>query len=239
MTSMLVLLCVAMVVAALRSRALVHRVRSRPLTQRRSRRRRDATWLSGAIRRIEQRLWRDRHSRMQSRRGKAGEMAALLDDLARRCSSGDSLARAFASSQLVVAMSPLFDPATMALQGGATLAEALRHQPRDDPSSAIVVHVLMLCAQIGGNVSEPLDRAASTLRERDAAARERMVQSAQARLSAQVLTVLPLCFAAWSNLTSNQVRRFVLTPAGLITVASGLMLNLAGWRLMSRIVRGI
>ena len=138
----------------------------------------------------------------------------------------------------MVALSPLFDHTLAGLQRGATFAEALQHQPADSSAVALVVHVLGLCARVGGHVSEPLDRAAATLRERHAAAQERVAQSAQARLSVRVLTLVPVAFASWTLLTSADVQRFVFTPVGLACVAVGLVLNLAGWRLMQRMIGG-
>ncbi|CAB4893964.1 unannotated protein [freshwater metagenome] len=166
-------------------------------------------------------------------------LAALLDDIARRCASGETLAHAFTASREVVELSPLFDHTLAGLQRGATFAEALHSQPADTAAVALVVHVLGLCARVGGNISEPLDRAAATLRERHAAAQERVAQSAQARLSVRVLTLVPIAFAGWTLLTSTDVQRFVLTPVGLVSVAVGLALNLAGWRMMQRIISGL
>ena len=166
-------------------------------------------------------------------------LAALLDDVARRCASGEALAHAFTLSREVAALSPLFDHTLVALQRGATFAEALQQQPAETPGVALVVHILTLCARVGGNVSEPLDRAAATLRERHAATQERMAQSAQARLSVRVLTLVPIGFASWTLLTSRDVQHFMLTPAGVVCVGMGLALNVVGWRVMQRIIGGL
>jgi len=166
------------------------------------------------------------------------QLAVALDDLARRCASGESLAAAFLASPRVTELAPTFDPTMHALQRGATLAEALQHQPSGPASLALVVHVLQLCARVGGNVSESLDRAAATLRERDAAEQERLAQSAQARLSARVLTWVPLGFAAFTLLTNAQGRAFMFTPFGLVCAGLGVSLNLIGARVMSRVIRG-
>ena len=139
----------------------------------------------------------------------------------------------------MAATSPLFDRTLITLQRGATFAEALQQQPVETPGVALVVHILTLCARLGGNVSEPLDRAAATLRERHAASQERIAQSAQARLSVRVLTLLPIGFASWTLLTSRDVQHFMLTPVGVICLSLGLALNGLGWRVMQRIVGGL
>ena len=166
------------------------------------------------------------------------QLAVALDDLARRCASGESLAAAFLASPRVAELAPTFDPTVNALQRGATLAEALQQQPSGPASLALVVHVLHLCARLGGNVSESLDRAAATLRERDAAEQERIAQSAQSRLSARVLTLVPLGFAGFTLLTNAQGRAFMFTPFGMVCAGIGVLLNLTGARAMSRVIRG-
>ena len=165
-------------------------------------------------------------------------LAGLLDDVARRCASGETLTHAFNTSRAVADLSPLFDRTLIALHRGATFAEALAQQPAESAGVALVVHILGVCARAGGNVSEPLDRAAATLRERHAASQERIAQSAQARLSVRVLTLVPVAFASWTVLTSGDVQHFMLSPAGVICVALGLALNAAGWRVMQRIIGG-
>jgi len=82
------------------------------------------------------------------------QLAGALDDLARRCASGESLAASFLASPRITELAPTFDPTVHALQRGATLAEALQQQPSGPASLVLVVHVLQLCARVGGNVSE-------------------------------------------------------------------------------------
>ncbi|MCU1394769.1 MAG: hypothetical protein JWM34_3197 [Ilumatobacteraceae bacterium] len=168
----------------------------------------------------------------------AGEVAALLDRTARHCASGESLGRALAAS---IAGSPIalaFAPVSAAMAGGESVEQAMSRQPVDDRHIGLAVHAIWLCATQGGNLSESLDRAAATLRERRAVAQERQAQSAQARLSARVLTILPVAFGGWTILTTASVRHFVATPPGIACVGLGLVLNLAGWAAMQRVVRG-
>jgi len=167
-----------------------------------------------------------------------GAVAALLDQTARRCASGVSLGEAFAVAADGSAVRPSFADATEALAAGESVDRALERVPVDQPDVALAVHVLRLCASQGGAVSESLDRAAATLREREAVAGERVVQSAQARLSARVLTLLPIGFGGWTVLTTPTVQRFFLTPIGMACLVLGLSLNAGGWLLMRRVSRG-
>ncbi len=167
-----------------------------------------------------------------------GQVAELLDQTARRCSSGESLAHAFAKALETSPLDDAFASASAAMRSGATLERALEQQSTDDADLALGVHVLRLCAVQGGNVSESLDRAAATLREREAIVQERVAQSAQARLSARVLTLFPIGFGCWTLLTTSSVRTFVITPIGITCLSLGLLLNLVGWKLMSRVIGG-
>jgi tight adherence protein B len=162
----------------------------------------------------------------------------MLDDIARRCATGESLSQAFVTAPSTAALAPTFDGALAEIQRGATLTEGLVGTRVDNADLALTVHVLTLCSRVGGNVSESLDRAAATLRERDAALQERVAQSAQARLSARVLTMVPMAFAAWTTLTSKQVRAFTLSPVGTVCFCLGVLLNSAGSRAMRSIIRG-
>jgi len=167
-----------------------------------------------------------------------GAVAALLDQMARRCASGVSLGEALAVAVDGSAVRPLFADATAAVAAGESVDSALERVPVEQADVALAVHVLRLCASQGGAVSESLDRTAATLREREAVAAERVVQSAQARLSARVLTLLPIGFGGWTLLTTPTVQRFFLTPIGMACLALGLGLNAAGWLLMRRVSRG-
>ncbi len=98
--------------------------------------------------------------------------------------------------------------------------------------------MLRACAEHGGAAAEPIDRAASALRQRAALAGERRTQSAQARMSAIVMTLLPGAMLAMLLITSGAVRRTALSPVGLAVIACGALLNLAGWSWMRRLIAG-
>lgn len=172
------------------------------------------------------------------RRSASADLATLLDVMARHCASGESIRQSFESAVAASPCEAIFATSIRRVRSGLTLAEALP-VPCDVSGNAdlvLAVHVLRLCATQGGEVSESLDRAAASLRERQALSLERTAQSAQARLSAQVLTLLPVALGAWSGLTSPSVRHFIATPVGMAAIVLGLGLNLAGWRWMNRTI---
>ncbi len=123
----------------------------------------------------------------------------------------------------------------LALERGAPLAAAIdeRTAPRH---LDVALTVARACAASGAPAAEPLDRAAAALRARAVEAAERATHSAQARLSAVVMTVLPAAMLLVLLATSGPVRGAVATPIGLGCVVAGALLNAAGWRWMQRII---
>ena len=89
--------------------------------------------------------------------------------------------------------------------------------------------MIAVSARLGGASAAPLHRAAAALRLRAVDDEERRSHSAQARLSAHVLTVVPLGMLGLLLTTDPDVRTVVGEPTGAACVATGLALNAAGW----------
>lgn len=165
----------------------------------------------------------------------AAEVASWCEGLARVIRSGSTLVNALRSVEPPDGCRPVIDGVVLALDRGARLTDALAVRSTSAHLD-LAVTVLRACAVNGGPAAEPLDRAASTLRGRATDAAERQTQSAQARMSAVVMTVLPVAMLALLLATSSSTRQAALTSAGLLTIGLGGILNLVGWRWMRRIV---
>jgi tight adherence protein B len=159
----------------------------------------------------------------------ADEWAALLDAIAADIRSGASLTaaceRATTRAEVTGAVirpgcSPPFDTTA----SSATADEA------------VVLQSLSAAHTLGGPMAATLHAGAALLRERAAIRAEAQTHSAQARLSARVLTAVPVVFAAWSLLSSDSFRTAALSPLGLASATAGGLCNLAGWYWMRRIV---
>ena len=175
----------------------------------------------------------------------AGEWATVLDAAAAEVRSGASLTTAWQEAQrrhpCVGTVIGAGHRAGTGVRGGVGArgpgTPGVKRRPVVVPADeAVVVQVLGAAAELGGPVAATLDAGASLLRERVAAREEALAHSAQARLSARVLTAVPVAFAAWSAVGSASFRAAVLTPAGTAAVALGGALNLAGWWWMRRVV---
>lgn len=171
----------------------------------------------------------------RSRRSGPADIAAWCDALAREVRSGASLGAALRTT------APPDDTSLTAIRHrlarGLTMSDALAIAPTSTDEQAALT-VLSACAHHGGAAARPLDQVAATLRRRAADAAERAVHSAQARLSALVMTVLPGAVLLLLLVTSPSVRATVVSPLGGAVVGLGLVLNAIGWWWMRRIITG-
>ncbi|MDO8364329.1 MAG: hypothetical protein Q7V88_15665 [Actinomycetota bacterium] len=173
-----------------------------------------------------------RHRRLSHRRPRppdADLWAAVLDSMAAEARTGSSLTAALERALA------RHRPEGGAMHPGATTATIVTARV-GDADEAVVVQAIATAHALGGPVAATLDAAAALLRERAAIRGEAAAHSAQARLSARVLTGVPVAFAAWSLLASASFRAALLSSVGLVSAAAGALCNLAGWWWMRRIV---
>jgi tight adherence protein B len=166
------------------------------------------------------------------------EVADWCELLARSLRSGSSLTAAVtAGAAAGTAMSPVVAPIVQRISRGEALVVALDATSVDPVSpTGLAFTVLRSCARFGGPAATPLERAAATLRARDAVAAEQQAQSAQARLSARVLTLVPIALLALLATTDGKVRAAIATPVGGAVVVLGGLLNGCGALWMRRII---
>ena len=178
---------------------------------------------------------RPRNRRWRQARHLTADYAPMLDAIARQVRSGSSLTAAIVEE--VDGSSPL-GAISERLSAGGSVVDVLAEIVPSNADLALAVQALSATAHLGGPIAATLDEAAAVLRERAAARAERRAHGAQARLSARVLTIVPLGFAVWSAVASHSTRGiYVSTPAGGICALSGLALNVLGWQWMKRIIR--
>lgn len=173
------------------------------------------------------------------------EMANLLDAVGREMHLGRSLTAAFLHSyHAFPLLADHVQPIAQSCERGVSLTEALRTSETTSmsatiPSSVVFGTRALWAATTGSTGALALERAAATLRERTAIQYERRAQSAQARLSVQILTWLPVAFLGWQFITNPLARWFLLTsPTGWAFLVGGLGLNWYGRRWMNRVVQG-
>jgi tight adherence protein B len=166
------------------------------------------------------------------------DVAAWCDEISRIVRSGASLPTAVRSAAPAPALARVVAPIGLALDRGDSVANATRRVIDGCSGVDLALGVLRACAELGGPAAQPLDRTASTLRARAADLAERQVHSAQARLSAVVLTLLPGGALALLLVTSAASRAAITEPTGLFCLSAGAALNATGWWWMRRIIGG-
>lgn len=138
----------------------------------------------------------------------ARALAVWCEDTARRVRSGDTLSTASATTR----------PAGIAVD------------------KRLVDGVLADLSRHGGPSAEVLDRCAERLRARAADRREVRLQSAPARLSARIMTFLPIATVCLLTATTPGVRTQLASGPGIAASVLGGSLNLAGWWWMRRLI---
>ncbi|MGB8859622.1 MAG: type II secretion system F family protein, partial [Ilumatobacteraceae bacterium] len=159
----------------------------------------------------------------------ADEWAALLDAISSELRTGASLAAALQQSLLRTR------PRGTVITPSSSLA-SLTAAHATPPDEAVVLQAVGAAHAVGGPMAATIDAASTLLRERAAIRGEALAHSAQARLSARVLTAVPIVFATWSMASSRSFRTALLSPIGLSSACLGGLCNLLGWWWMRRIV---
>ncbi len=94
---------------------------------------------------------------------------------------------------------------------------------------AWVVMAIRIQREVGGNLAEVLTTVAATLRERERLRRQVQVLSAEGRLSAWILGLLPLVFAVYLILVRPEyISLLVSAPLGWVMIIMGVILLIAG-----------
>ena len=168
----------------------------------------------------------------------ADGIAEWCDDLARRTRAGATLRDALLTTvPRTPALIVLIAAVQLRLERGDTVERALGAVGGgDDGHFALARNVISTAAMLGGPSAPALDRVAAALRLRSADQQARAAHSAQARMSAHVLTLVPLGFLALMLAIDDGVRQAIGAPMGAAIVATGLALNGAGWLWMRSVI---
>lgn len=123
---------------------------------------------------------------------------------------------------------------------GVPTAEALQNlvQRVPVPDVAYFVVAVMIQRESGGNMAEMLDNISSIVRQRLKLLGEIRTLSAEGRLSAWILTLLPFCVGLMVNLVNPEFMAVLWTdPAGLRMVGVALFMMVLGMLWMRKIIR--
>ena len=133
-----------------------------------------------------------------------------------------------------------FGRAVAEIRLGGELEDALERTAARNNSRdlAWLVMAIRIQREVGGNLSEVLETAVETMRERGRVTRHVRALSAEGRMSAYVLIGLPICLGLYMFLVRRDyVRPLFSTTLGLLMlVGAGIMLGL-GTFWMSRVIK--
>lgn len=170
-------------------------------------------------------------------------LPALLDDVVAAMASGASLLQGLAAaSGRPGALGADLEQVLRLRSQGLGLQAVLDDWAVRRPSTGIglLADALALAGATGGSQVGALRSVSDTLREREAIQREVSAMAAQAQLSATVLVVTPVAFAAVVALLDHRIGAFLLTsPPGWACLVGGAALDGAGAWWMRRLVGAV
>jgi tight adherence protein B len=181
--------------------------------------------------------------RAETGRRQFGEqLPAALDALAAGLSAGLSFRGAldFANPELPEPVAGEFRRLSRRLSLGHPLETALRdlHSRREDEGLALVVEGIVLQRRFGGDMVQMLNRLADLLRERVELEREVRAVSTQGKLSGYIIGgLVPVSAGLLLALNPRYVDVLFDTIIGQALVVIALLLQLAGWVIISRMIR--
>jgi tight adherence protein B len=123
---------------------------------------------------------------------------------------------------------------------GDPMDESIDAWARDvgGPDARLVAGVLKLHRRTGGSLAASLENLADTLRDRRASARELGSLTAQARLSATILGLLPIGFFLFlSVIARRDLEAAYETPTGVVAIAFGFALQGAAYVWIRHLLR--
>ena len=177
--------------------------------------------------------------RWAGRSGKADAVPQALELTARALRSGASVLTALDSAAAELPETGLRQ-VVRRVRGGLSLSEALDGWVGGIAERQTAAALLVLGHTSGAAMAASLDRAAASLRQREALDDEIRALTAQTRTSGVVVAAAPAGFAIIVTLVDGDALSGLLsTPAGLMSLGLGLALEGLGLWWMARLCRSV
>lgn len=169
------------------------------------------------------------------------QFASALDMLSRSLKAGHSLAAAvqLVGNEMSEPIAGLFKSVYEEQAYGLSLKDALAHmiERMDTVDLRFFVTAVSIYREIGGNLSEILERLAHTIRERIKIRRQVRVYTAQARFSGYVLGALPICTAIlFYFMAPDYIGELFEVKMGRFLVAGAVILQIIGFLIIRKII---
>jgi tight adherence protein B len=169
------------------------------------------------------------------------QFASALDMLARSLKAGHSLASAvqMVGGEMSEPVAGLFRAVYEEQAYGLSLKDALAHmiERMDTTDLRFFVTAVSIYREVGGNLSEILERLATTIRERIKIRRQVRVYTAQARLSGYILAALPIFTALFFYfMAPDYIEELILAKIGRYFIAAAVILQIVGFFIIRKII---
>lgn len=183
-----------------------------------------------------------RHQAEQAAARMRDEVPGALRSLADSFRAGHSLLQTMqqASMDLEGRLGAAFGRVARRLETGDPSAQALAELRRLQgvPELAFVAVALDVQHQSGGSIAPLLESARASVESELELARTLRVQTAQAKLSASIVTIMPFVLVAFFSLASpGFLAPFFESPLGVVMLAGALLMQAAGVLAVRRICR--
>lgn len=122
---------------------------------------------------------------------------------------------------------------------GKSMEEALSNMSSrtDDEDLDMVITALIIQRQVGGNLAEVLDTISETIRERVRIKGEIMTLTAQGRISAIIISIMPFALALLlSIINPGYLNVMVTSSIGKLMIIGGIVLEFIGVFILTKIV---
>lgn len=105
------------------------------------------------------------------------------------------------------------------------------------PEFELITTAVLIQRQVGGNLAQILDNISDTINERIRMKREVLALTAQGRMSAVVLALLPMALAAFLfSVNHDYFDPLLASPMGKIAIGIALLMELLGYLVIKKIV---
>lgn len=164
-----------------------------------------------------------------------------LDMISRSLKAGHSLISAIqmVGSEMSEPVAGLFKTAYEEQTLGLSMKDAFAHMIErvDTTDIRFFVTAVSIYREIGGNLSEILEKLANTIRERIMIRRQVRVYTAQARLSGYILAALPIAVAVFFySIAPDYIGELVAIKEGRYFIAAAITLQIIGFFVIRKII---
>ncbi|MCI6869626.1 MAG: type II secretion system F family protein [Selenomonadales bacterium] len=169
------------------------------------------------------------------------QLGDMLSMVASALRAGFSFVQAveIVSKEMAAPMSVEISKLIREINVGVPMETALEDINRrvECPEFELITTAVLIQRQVGGNLAQILDNISDTINERIRMKREVLALTAQGRMSAVVLALLPMALAAFLfSVNHDYFDPLLASPMGKVAIGIALLMELLGYLVIKRIV---